>query len=153
MKKFLVSMLTGLFLLAQTSAFAATSNLAVNLSANKTISAESQVAGNTVYFTVANDVKDSQGNVEIKANTQASGTVTEVSPMRRIGRSAYITIDKITTESTNGSTVNLKAISIQKKHVMVRSIVLSVLIIPLFLLMHGPEAEIPQGSVVTTYTL
>ncbi len=71
-----------------------------------------------------------------------------------IGRSAKITINDFHTKGVDNSYIPLSTVIIEEPDdKMVLSIVLSVLLCPLFLLMKGKDAKIPAGTLKTIYTI
>lgn len=109
--------------------------------------------GDEVSFVVVEDVTDSNGTVLIKAGTSVNANI-EFQKREMIGRSAKIIINDFHTKGVDNSYVPLSTVITEAPDdKMVLSIVLSVLLCPLFLLMKGKEAKIPSGSLKTVYTI
>ena len=71
-----------------------------------------------------------------------------------IGRSGEVTVTDFHTTAVDGTYVPLSgSVSARPDDKMTMSIVLSVLICPLFLLMKGEDAQVPAGSTKTAYTI
>lgn len=133
--------------------------LALNLSADTpvliqsegTYTSDSLNVGNDVDFSVVSNVI-SGNKVVIKAGTPVSAKVVKIESRRRIGRPGIITLGEFYTKSVNGEEVPLAGgINKEAKSKMALSITLSAVVIPLFLLMHGKEAQIDKGTQYTMY--
>lgn len=110
-------------------------------------------SGDTVTFIVAQDVTDENGHVLIKAGTSVNANI-DFQAKTYIGRSAKITVNDFHTKSVDNSYIPLSTVITEEPDdKMVLSIVLSVLLCPLFLLMKGKEAKIPAGTLKTVYTI
>ena len=108
--------------------------------------------GDEVHFTVTDNVT-SNNAVAIKKGTNVKAKVVKVNKRGRIGIPGRITIDEFQTTDVNGKTVPLSGTVVSEaKSKMGLSITLSVLIIPLFLLMHGKDTQILQDAQYTLYT-
>ena len=71
-----------------------------------------------------------------------------------IGRSGELTVNDFHTTAVDGTYIPLSgSVSAKPDDKMTLSVVLSVLICPLFLLMHGDDARLPVGSTKTAYTI
>jgi|GEM_PF-4030281 len=120
--------------------------------AEKTISEDTVKEGSNVKFIVVNAVEDQNGNVVLEEGAPVKGVVTLLEPKKRIGRRASITITNFTAVLNNGGKIDLTGrIDRTSESRMVRSIVLSALICPLFLLMKGAAPEVQKGTQVTLY--
>ncbi len=109
--------------------------------------------GDNVQFSVVNNVIGSNGAVLIKQGEIVNATVIKANKRGRAGVSGNIEIGKFYTTSTNGKTIPLNGtVGSKAKSKMGLSIALSVIIVPLFLLMHGKDTQIPQGAQYTLYT-
>lgn len=119
-----------------------------------TITTRDVVDGGTVNFSVLSDVKSSNGTVLITSGTPVTATISFSSPKGMIGKSGTITISDFHTTAVDGTYVPLSSsISARPDDKMAISIVLSVLICPLFLLMKGEDAQVPAGTTKTAYTV
>lgn len=120
----------------------------------ETITTKDIVSGDTVNFTVVQDIKDNSGNVLIKGGTPVTAQISFAKKHGMIGRSGEITISDFHTTAIDGSYIQLSgSVSARPDDQMSMSIVLSVLICPLFLLMKGDEARVPAGTTKTAYTV
>ena len=120
----------------------------------ETITTKDIVSGDTVNFAVVQDIKDNSGNVLVKAGTPVTAQISFAKKRGMIGRAGEITIDDFHTTAVDGSYVQLSgSVSARPEDQMTMSIVLSVLICPLFLLMKGDEARVPVGTTKTAYTV
>jgi len=112
------------------------------------------VNGSTVDFVVVADVKDSAGRILIKAGSPASAQISFSRARGRIGQSGELTVSDFHTTAVDGTYVPLSgSVSAKADDKMVLSICLSVFICPLFLLMHGEDAQVPAGTQKTVYTV
>lgn len=112
------------------------------------------VNGSEVNFSVLNDITDSNGVILIKRGTPVTAQITFAKTKGMIGRSGELTISDFHTTAVDGSYVPLSgSISAKPDDKMTVSIVLSVLICPLFLLMRGEEAKVNVGTTKTAYTV
>ncbi len=117
------------------------------------INTKNITSGDTLTFIVAQDVKDENDNVLIQAGTSVNASV-NFEAKTYIGRSAKITINDFHTKAVDNTYIPLStAITEEPDDKMVLSIVLSVLLCPLFLLMKGKDAKIPAGTAKTVYTV
>lgn len=119
-----------------------------------TITTKEIVSGGTVNFAVVADVKDTDGNILIKSGTPVTAQISFTKSKGMIGRSGEVTVTDFSTTAVDGSYVPLSgSVSAKPDDKMTMSIVLSVLICPLFLLMKGDEAVVPAGTQKTAYTV
>ncbi|MBR2069452.1 MAG: hypothetical protein IJ877_06805 [Candidatus Gastranaerophilales bacterium] len=120
----------------------------------ETITTNDIVSGDTVNFAVVQDVRDSNGNILIKSGTPVTAQISFAKKQGMIGKSGEISINDFHTTAVDGSYVQLSgSVSACPEDQMTMSIVLSVLICPLFLLMKGDEARVPVGTTKTAYTV
>ena len=120
----------------------------------ETITTKDIVSGGTVHFSVVNDVKNSNGTILIKAGSPVSAQISFSRDNGLIGRSGQLTISDFHTIAVDGSYIPLSGtVSANPDDKMALSVVLSVLICPLFLLMKGDEARLPAGTTKTAYTI
>lgn len=121
---------------------------------DETITTKDIMDGGTVNFSVLSDVKSSNGAVLITAGTPVTAIISFSSPKGMIGKSGTITISDFHTTAVDGTYVPLSSsISARPDDKMTTSIVLSVLICPLFLLMKGEDAQVSAGTTKTVYTV
>lgn len=120
----------------------------------ETISTRDVVSGGTVNFSVLSDVKADNGLVVIKAGAPVTAEITFAKKKGMIGKSGQLTVSDFHTTAVDGTYVPLSAsVSSQPDDNMTTSVVLSVLICPLFLLMKGDEGQVPAGTTKTAYTV
>jgi len=120
---------------------------------NSPINSNNIASGDSVIFSVAQDVKDSSGNIIIKNGTPVNATI-DFQKAGNIGKSGKITITDFHTTAVDGTYVPLSSsVSVAPEDKMVLSVVLSVCICPLFLLMDGEQAQLPAGTTKTVYTM
>lgn len=120
----------------------------------ETISTRDVVSGGTVNFAVVADVKDNRDNILIKAGTPVTAEITFARSKGMIGKSGEVTVNDFHTTAVDGTYIPLSgSVSARPDDKMTMSIVLSVLICPLFLLMKGEEAQVPAGTTKTAYTV
>ena len=119
------------------------------------ISTDNIISGASVDFAVLTDVRDRFGNTIIKAGTPATAQIIFAKQTGdNLGKAGKLEISDFHTRTVDGRYVPLSgSISSQGEDRKVLSIVLSVLICPLFLLMDGDSAEIPAGATKTAYTV
>lgn len=120
----------------------------------ETISTRDIVSGGEVNFAVVNDVKDASGNILIKAGSPVTAQISFVKTKGMIGRSGEVTVTDFHTTAVDGTYVPLSgSVSARPDDKMTLSIVLSVLVCPLFLLLKGDDAQVPAGTTKTAYTV
>lgn len=119
-----------------------------------TITTGEIVSGGTVNFSVVSDVKDVNGNILVKSGAPVTAQISFTRSKGMIGRSGEVTVSDFSTIAVDGSYIPLSgSVSARPNDKMTMSIVLSVLICPLFLLMKGQEAVVPAGTQKTAYTV
>ena len=107
--------------------------------------------GQVVRFGVVRAV-EIQGKVVIKAGAPATGEVLRVEGKKMIGREGELLVGIRYATAVDGSQIPLRA-SFEKKGegMLATSVVLGVVLCPLFLLMKGEEARIPAGTEYTVF--
>ena len=158
MKKLLSLVLGALFICANTFsvAYAAgatlPNNTPVEIQLLEGIDSSSAQTGDSVKFKTVKSIT-LNGQTIIAAGSPVSATVIKAEKRKRIGRPGEIVVGDFSTVTTKGTKVPLTGdLSQSGKRKMTLSIVLSVVIIPLFLLMKGKDAVIEQGYQTTVYT-
>ena len=137
---------------ASASVYTLSSKTPVLIQSEKNISETANKTGDTVTFRTVNTVRDEYGFTLIPSGTKVEGKITMLEQKKRIGRKAEIAVSNFSAVLENGKRVYFTGeIKKASKSRMKRSIVLSVLVCPLFLLMKGAEAELPAGSQMTIY--
>lgn len=120
----------------------------------QTISTKEFHSGDVVRFSVVNDVKDEHDNILIKAGSLVEAQISFIKDKGMLGNSGEITIRDFHTTAVDGTYIPLSGtISEVAEDKIVKTVVLSVLICPLFLLMKGEDAEIPENTSRTIYTI
>ena len=127
---------------------------AIMIKCDDTISTKNIASGATVNFSVVNDIKNNDGLVLIKAGTPVSAQISFVEENGMIGKSGKLTISDFHTTAIDGTYIPLSGtVSSNPEDKMVLSIVLSILVCPLFLLLKGGEGSLPAGTIKTAYTI
>jgi hypothetical protein len=130
----------------------------VKLRISQTISSEEAKTGQEVPFEVLEDINVS-GVTVIKKGDSAFGTVTNAQPKRMMGRAGKLDISISYVRLADQEKVPLRATKESKGHgsgvgMGVGIGVTAVLFFPaapLFLLMHGKDVTIPQGTEITAF--
>lgn len=117
----------------------------------ETVTSATAKKGQTVRFEVVRDV-EVKGKVVIKAGAPATGEVLKAESKKMIGREGVLQVGIRYATAVDGTQVPLRA-SLEEKgeERLVLTVVLSVVLCPLFLLMKGEEAEIPAGHEFTVF--
>ncbi len=131
---------------------------AIKLRLGENLSSENAKVGQQVSFEVTEDVLV-DGVVVIPKGSSAIATVTEAQAKRRMGRGGKLDVNVDSTHMVNGQKVQLRAVRGDNGggHVggMTVGIVATALVFfpaaPLFLLMHGKDITIPEGTPVTAF--
>lgn len=117
------------------------------------IMAENLNVGDKVGFTVLNTVRSANGEALIKEGTPVYGEVLAVKKKSKIGRPGMITIGDFYTNAVDGTVVTSKTnITETGKSNVLKSIALSAIVFPLFVLMEGNDAIIQDGVIKTINT-
>lgn len=112
----------------------------------ETLSSETAKQGQLVRFEVVRDVQV-KGKAVIKAGAPAVGEVTRVASKKMIGREGELQVTIRYATAVDGSQVPLRASLEQKgEGKLETTVVLGVVLCPLFLMMKGEEAVIPAGT-------
>lgn len=125
----------------------------VSLRALTTVKSSEIKSGDIIKFTVNSDVKTKDGYTVIKAGSDVSAEIIFSRENGKIGKSGMLQISNFHTKAADGSYIPLAAtLSDNPDDEMIKSILLSVFICPLFLLMEGKEAVINAGRTQIAYT-
>lgn len=117
------------------------------------ISADKIGSGDSINFVTTNSLKTKDGKILINAESPVVATI-NFNKTKRIGKAGNLTISDFHVNAVDGTYVPLSSsIYVQGDDCMALSIVLSVLICPLFLLMKGGEATLPPNTTKTVYTV
>ncbi len=130
----------------------------IRLTLQETISSKDAKVGQEVAFHVVDDVSVN-GYVVISRGAVAKGTVTEALPARRMGRAGKLNVNIDSVRLNDDEKVALRAVKDAKggSHVgaMTVGIVATAIVFfpaaPLFLLVHGKNIVIPQGTPITSF--
>jgi hypothetical protein len=111
---------------------------AVKLLFNETIKTGKIKKGDPIHFVVMEDVKDPQGNILIKSQTPAVGTITRSTKARAFGKPGKLVFEFTATTAADGQTVLLRGKEEQRgKH---RS-----------LTAHGGNVTLEPGATYTAF--
>jgi hypothetical protein len=132
----------------------------VDLKLAETISSARAMVGQRIRFTVAKEVAI-DGYVVIPVGSLAIGTVTKAAPKKWAGRSGKLEMNLQNVTAIDGTKIDLSGSrgGSGDSHVgrMVTGIVITSIFTlggaSLFLLMHGKDLVIPEGSGATTFTI
>lgn len=131
----------------------------VRLVLDENVSSESAHTGDVIRFDVVEDVTV-DGVVVIARGAKAWATVTKADPKKRMGRAGKIDMNVDKVELVDGEKILLRAVKDAKggghQGGIATGMVLTTLVFwpaaPLFLLKHGKEADIPEGTQITAFT-
>jgi PEGA domain len=143
---------------APTKGFVLEDGTAVTLRLGRTLSSAEAHAGDRVDFKVAEEVSINR-IVVILRDSPASGTVITAHKKRRMGRAGKLDVSIDSVQLADGEKVTLRAVKESQggSHtgIMAGGMVATSLIVwpvaPVFLLMHGKDVTIPEGTEVTAY--
>jgi hypothetical protein len=132
----------------------------VDLKLAETVSSARAMEGQRIRFTVAKDVAIN-GYVVIQTGALAIGTITKASPKKWAGRSGKLEMSLQNVSAIDGTKIDLSGNrgGSGDSHVgrMVTGMVITSIFTlggsALFLLMHGKDLVIPEGSGATTFTI
>ena len=132
----------------------------VDLKLAETISSARAMEGQRIRFTVAKDVAI-DGYIVIQTGALAIGTITKASPKKWAGRSGKLEMSLQNVSAIDGTKIDLSGNrgGSGDSHVgrMVTGMVITSIFTfggsALFLLMHGKDLVIPEGSGATTFTI
>lgn len=118
-----------------------------------TISSYDIESGECVKFNTVSNIKSKTGGILIRANSPVEATIS-FKRAKMIGKPGQLTISDFHVTAADGTYIPLSSsVSIKADDSTALSIVLSVLVCPLFLMMKGDEAEIAPGTTKTVYTV
>jgi hypothetical protein len=132
----------------------------VDLKLAETVSSARAMEGQRIRFTVAKDVAIN-GYIVIQTGALAIGTITKASPKKWAGRSGKLEMSLQNVTAIDGTKIDLSGNrgGSGDSHVgrMVTGMVITSIFTlggsALFLLMHGKDLVIPEGSGATTFTI
>jgi hypothetical protein len=132
----------------------------VDLKLAETVSSARAMEGQRIRFTVGKDVAI-DGYVVIQTGALAIGTITKASPKKWAGRSGKLEMSLQNVTAIDGTKIDLSGSrgGSGDSHVgrMVTGMVITSIFTlggsALFLLMHGKDLVIPEGSGATTFTI
>ncbi|HVB33601.1 MAG TPA: PEGA domain-containing protein [Patescibacteria group bacterium] len=130
----------------------------VKLRLTETISSASAHVNDTVPFEVLEQIKVG-GLLVIPKGSMAWGTVTEAQHKRRLGRAGKLNISVVAVRLQDGEKAALRAVKDVKggghqgaiTGAIVATSIVFFPVAPLFLLIHGKDITIPQGTEITAY--
>jgi hypothetical protein len=130
----------------------------IRLTLQETISSKDAKTGQEVAFQVVDDLYVN-GYIVISRGAVAKGTVTDALPARRMGRAGKLNVNIDSVRLNDDEKVALRAVKDVKggSHVgaMTGAIVATAIVFfpaaPLFLLIHGKNIVIPQGTPITSF--
>lgn len=117
----------------------------------ESLSSESAKRGETVRLEVVRDV-EVKGKVIIKAGAPVTGEVLKALSKKMLGREGELLVGIRYATAVDGTQVPLRA-SLEEKgeEKLTTTVVLGVVLCPLFLMMKGGEAMIPAGTEYTVF--
>jgi hypothetical protein len=122
----------------------------VDLTLNDTLSSATAAEGDKFSITTADPIKLTDGTV-IPAGYRGRGEVSAVEKRGMMGKAGQLSV-RLDYVMLGDTKVHLRANKSQEgKSTQSTTIVLSLLISPLFLLMHGKDATIPKGQAIVGY--
>lgn len=154
----LLSLLGVLFFLHATHAFGAAPSVLkipdgtpLRLSLMDTLNSGTNEVDDPIHFDVTEDVKVGDA-VAIPKGSTATGHVVEVEPKRRMGRAGKLNFSVDFVKAPDGANVRLRAVSNRKGEDKSGTVIVgTVLLSPLFLIMHGKDINIPKGTQFAAY--
>ncbi len=131
----------------------------VKLRLDQNLSSADATEGQGISFTVVDAVRLS-GLIVIPNGAVAHGTITEAQAKRRMGRGGKLDMNIDYVRLANGDKLMLRGVRNAKGGghggAMTGAIVATSLVLwpaaPLFLLMHGKDIKIPEGTEITVFT-
>ncbi len=110
--------------------------------------------GDEVRFEVIENVLAPDGKtILIKQGTAARGTVIQAHEKGMMGQKGELSITTHSTKDVNGNSIRIRGTFQQDGHGRLGPVVaLSLIVTPLFLLMHGKDADISSGAVISAFT-
>jgi hypothetical protein len=123
----------------------------VRLSLEEALNSANCEVGEAIYFRVVDDVR--VGNVvAIPGGLTATGHITNDEHKKMLGRGGKIEFAVDYVKPSSGTQLKVRATSQkQGKDSTGKVITFTILVSPLFLMLHGKEAQIPRGTTITAY--
>ena len=120
----------------------------------ETITTKNIVSGGEVKFVIPSNITSPDGKILISAGTPVTAQISFAQDKGFVGKSGELTVTDFHTTAVDGTYIPLSgSISARPDDKMTVSIILSVLVCPLFLLMKGNEAQLTIGTAKTAYTV
>ena len=120
----------------------------------ETITTKNIVSGGEVKFVIPSNITSPDGKILISAGTPVTAQISFAQDKGFVGKSGELTETDFHTTAVDGTYIPLSgSISARPDDKMTVSIILSVLVCPLFLLMKGNEAQLTIGTAKTAYTV
>ena len=114
------------------------------------LSSATAAAGDTFSISTDEEIRLPDGTV-IPAGYRGKGEVTEAHKKEMLGKAGDLSV-RVDYIRTGDARVHLRAIKGgEGKDTVTTSVVLSLLLTPLFLMQHGHEVVFPKGSQITAY--
>jgi hypothetical protein len=124
---------------------------AIRLSLSEALSSATNEVDDPVRFEVTEDVKVGDF-VAIPKGSTAVGHVVEVEPKRRLGRAGKLNFSIDHVKAIDGSNIRLRASSTRKGDDKSGTVIVgTVLLSPLFLIMHGKDVNVAKGTSLIAY--
>ena len=118
----------------------------------ETITTKNIVSGGEVKFVIPSNITSPDGKILISAGTPVTAQISFAQDKGFVGKSGELTVTDFHTTAVDGTYIPLSgSISARPDDKMTVSIILSVLVCPLFLLMKGNEAQLTIGTAKTAY--
>ena len=123
----------------------------LRLSLMDTLNSGTNDVDDPVHFEVTEDVKTGDV-ITIPKGSTATGHVVEVEPKRRMGRAGKLNFTVDFVKVSDGTNLRLRASSARKGEDKTGTVIVgTVLLSPLFLIMHGKDINIPKGTQFNAY--
>ena len=120
----------------------------------ETITTKNIVSGGEVKFVIPSNITSPDGKILISAGTPVTAQISFAQDKGFVGKSGELTVTDFHTTAVDGTYIPLSgSISARPDDKMTVSIILSVLVCPIFLLMKGNEAQLTIGTAKTAYTV
>jgi len=139
-------------LIAATMATKVPAGTLVRLRASGTVTGSNSSVGNTVIFTVTNDVKV-DGAVVIKAGANAIGTVSSVRKAGIIGSAGSVGVSLTSVTAVDGTEIPISASAVREgEDKQITALIIGLLCLVGFF-MKGGEGELQAGSTLEARTI
>lgn len=132
----------------------------IRLRLNRTLSSEDTQVGQKVDFDVLDDIRAGD-QIVIPRGTKAIGAITEAEHKRRMGRGGKLNLVMESITLQDGTKIALRAskataggghAGVMTAGIVATAMLVSLPAAPLFLMIHGKAAIIPEATEITAYT-